>query len=101
MIQITQSQEFVVHDRGNGHESKVRKYEKVCWDMIFSGKDGFKIIEDLNTRFLPHQLSAIFFNTENVEESFDAIKTFLNNVGYDIHVTRIPIPPFRTVPENY
>ena len=101
MIQITDSQQFVTHDRGNGNESKVRKYEKVCWDMIFSGKDGFKIIEDLNSRFLPHQLSAIFFNTKEPQESLEALKSFLNSVGYDIHVTRIPIPPFRTVPENY
>lgn len=90
MLQITESQEWVHHERGGSEPSLIRKFQKVAWDLLFKGKEKKALIHDLNHKYLPSNLKIVIFDLESPEECFSTMKELFSHTDYDIHLTLKP-----------
>lgn len=88
-MQITQSQEWVHHERG-GEPALVRKYQKVAWDLLFKNRKDKDIVHDLNNKFLPSHIKLVVFDLNEPESAFAQLKELMSYTSYDIHLTIKP-----------
>ena len=87
---MTNSQEWVYHDRGGTEPELVRKFQKEAWDMLFKNKDTLHIVHDLNHKFLPCNIKMIVFNINDPIESYRLLKELFQETKFDIHLTAKP-----------
>lgn len=87
MQEITNSQEWVYHDRGGKEPGLIRKFQKVAWDLLFSKKKDKDIIHDLNNKYLPTNLKLFVYDANNPEESLHILKEMLFSTDYRIEIS--------------
>lgn len=90
MLTITESQEWVHHDRGGTDPALVRKYQKVAWDLLFKDKKNFDILHDLNNKFLPVNIKIVEFDLNQPEGCYSLLKELFALTDYDIYLTVKP-----------
>lgn len=90
MIHISQSQEWVLHERSSEKAVAVRKFQKVAWDLLFKNKKDKDILFELNNTFLPSHITLIVFDIQNPENAFAQLKELMSHTDYDIHLTIKP-----------
>lgn len=95
MKTITQSQEWVSHDRGNGKTILLRKWQKECWKMLFGHFETKSISHELNTKYLPEGTELVAFEKDKPEEFLYRAKNLLEDTEYDITITIKPKPYLR------
>lgn len=86
MIQITNSQEWVYHDRGGKEPTLIRKFQKACWEVLFPKKSKKDIVHDLNNKYLPCDLKLVVFDLNEPEKAFDQLKELMAHTEYDIEL---------------
>lgn len=87
---MTNSQEWVYHDRGGKEPELVRKFQKECWDKLFKNKKTDVVVHDLNNKFLPCNIKMIVFNMNDPIESYRQLKELFDQTKFDIHITAKP-----------
>lgn len=85
-MEISNSQEWVHHDRGGKEPALIRKFQKVAWDILFKSKKDKDIIHDLNNKYLPSNLKLLIYDASNPEESLLLIQELLSNTEYRIDI---------------
>ncbi len=100
MITITQSQEWVKHERGNGKSVLVRKWQKECWKHLFGHFTPISITHELNNKYLPEGTELVAFEKSKPEEFLHRAKQLLEETEYDIHIMIKPKGK-KTEHENY
>lgn len=85
-IIITDSMEWVYHDRGKIESSLVRKYEEECYKLLVDKRslDGF--IYELNTRWFPDGKQIVLFNPNDPIQMFRQIRQIYRNTNFDIEL---------------
>jgi len=86
MIQIPHSQEWVYHERGGKEPTLIRKFQKVCWELLFPKKPNKDIIHDLNNKYLPCSIKLVVFDMADPVEAYVQLKELLTNTEYDIDI---------------
>ncbi len=91
MITITNSMEWVYHDRGRTEASLVRKYQEVCWSLLWRQlRPEHKlesIIYELNTTWLPDGKQIILVTPKDPVAMVSAMKDLLVRTNYDVTLT--------------
>lgn len=98
---ITNSQEWVYHDRIKGDPSLVRLKDKVAWDALFKHVSLLGISYELNNKWLPFGTEMVAFDAANPKDFIFRANQLLNEIGYSLEVTKLPTPHLRVVSETY
>ncbi len=91
MITISGSMEWVYHDRGKVEASLVRKYQEICWNILWRQlRPEHKlesIIYELNSRWLPDGKQIVLVTPKDPVAMVSLMKNILAHTNYDIKLT--------------
>lgn len=98
---VTNSQEWVYHERGSGDPSLVRLKDKAAWDSLFKHISLLGLTYELNNKWLAHGTELVAFDASNPKDFIFRAQQLLNEIGYSIDVTKAPLGTLKVVSQQY